>query len=121
MQVATIDIDRDEARKRIEQFTTKRRRKLTEMDQALYRGYKALAEGLTLIDVNQAIKQGGHFEDNDCPKLAIARSDVETVHFDHIKRHYYMTHGEINPTRLVPLGPTLNLAAPHHREKISAG
>ncbi|TNH26776.1 glutathione S-transferase family protein [Micromonospora orduensis] len=29
----------------------------------------------------------------------------ETVDFDHIKRHYYGTHREINPTGIVPLGP----------------
>jgi putative glutathione S-transferase len=29
----------------------------------------------------------------------------ETVDFDHIKRHYYMTHEAINPTRIVPKGP----------------
>jgi glutathionyl-hydroquinone reductase len=28
-----------------------------------------------------------------------------TVDFDHIKRHYYATHGAINPTRIVPKGP----------------
>ena len=32
----------------------------------------------------------------------------DTVNFDHIKRHYYMTHPEINPTRIVPTGPELN-------------
>ena len=42
----------------------------------------------------------------------------ETVSVDHIKRHYYMTHEEINPTRIVPLGPTLNLTEPHAREKL---
>jgi hypothetical protein len=83
MQVTGIEIDREEARKRVEEFTAQRRRTLTEMDRALYRGYKALAEGLTLIDVNKAIKEAGHFEGNYCPKLAIARSDVETVFFDH--------------------------------------
>ena len=40
-----------------------------------------------------------------------------TVHFDHIKRHYYVTHTDINPTRIVPLGPLLDFAAPHGREK----
>ena len=30
---------------------------------------------------------------------------AETVDFDHIKRHYYMTHRTINPTGIVPLGP----------------
>jgi putative glutathione S-transferase len=39
-----------------------------------------------------------------------------TVNLDHIKRHYYMTHNEINPTRIVPIGPALDLGAPHGRE-----
>ncbi|MBA2962605.1 MULTISPECIES: glutathione S-transferase family protein [Ramlibacter] len=30
-----------------------------------------------------------------------------TVDFDHIKRHYYMSHPHINPTRIVPVGPRL--------------
>ncbi|MEV0200878.1 glutathione S-transferase C-terminal domain-containing protein [Nonomuraea sp. NPDC050691] len=29
----------------------------------------------------------------------------ETTDFDHIKRHYYMTHPHINPSRIVPVGP----------------
>ncbi len=29
----------------------------------------------------------------------------ETVDFDHIKRHYYATHDQINPTGIVPKGP----------------
>ncbi len=44
---------------------------------------------------------------------------AETVNFDHIKRHYYMTHTEINPTRIVPLGPVIDLSRPHGREKMS--
>jgi glutathionyl-hydroquinone reductase len=36
----------------------------------------------------------------------------ETTNFDHIKRHYYITHGRINPTRIVPDGPLLNWDAP---------
>jgi putative glutathione S-transferase len=30
-----------------------------------------------------------------------------TVDMDHIKRHYYMSHAHINPTRIVPVGPRL--------------
>ncbi|HEX8281167.1 MAG TPA: glutathione S-transferase C-terminal domain-containing protein, partial [Chthoniobacterales bacterium] len=37
------------------------------------------------------------------------------VNFDHIKRHYYVTHDHINPTRIVPIGPALDLLAPHGR------
>lgn len=43
---------------------------------------------------------------------------ADTVDFDHIKRHYYMTHTEINPTRIVPIGPLLDLTQPHGREKL---
>jgi len=32
---------------------------------------------------------------------------AETVNFDHIKRHYYMTHDDINPSRIVPRGPAV--------------
>jgi putative glutathione S-transferase len=38
-----------------------------------------------------------------------------TVDFDQIKRHYYMTHPSLNPTRIVPLGPEQDLSAPHGR------
>ena len=41
-----------------------------------------------------------------------------TVNFDHIKRHYYMTHGAINPTRIVPLGPAVDWMAPHDRARL---
>ncbi|MEO0796764.1 MAG: glutathione S-transferase C-terminal domain-containing protein [Verrucomicrobiota bacterium] len=37
---------------------------------------------------------------------------AETVDFDHIKRHYYYTHDDINPSRIVPLGPTLDWIKP---------
>jgi putative glutathione S-transferase len=38
-----------------------------------------------------------------------------TVDFTHIKRHYYESHESINPTGIVPLGPTLDLDRPHGR------
>lgn len=41
---------------------------------------------------------------------------AETVNFDHIKRHYYYTHDDINPARIVPIGPLLELSSPHGRE-----
>jgi putative glutathione S-transferase len=43
-----------------------------------------------------------------------------TVDFDHIKRHYFMTHPSINPHRVVPAGPILDLDAPHGREAVGA-
>ncbi|MBI0378972.1 glutathione S-transferase family protein, partial [Streptomyces albiflaviniger] len=43
----------------------------------------------------------------------------DTVDFDHIKRHYYQVHTNINPRRIVPLGPDLSgWLTPHHREEM---
>ena len=43
----------------------------------------------------------------------------DTVDFAQIKRHYYVTHEDINPTRIVPLGPDLsNWLEPHDRERL---
>lgn len=41
-----------------------------------------------------------------------------TVNLAHIKRHYYESHPTINPTGVVPLGPELDLDAPHGRAGI---
>ena len=72
----------------------------------------------------------GHFKCNlrriaDYPNLHGYMLDLyqqpgiaETVNIDHIKRHYYMTHGEINPTRIVPIGPVLDLDHPHGRDSL---
>lgn len=73
----------------------------------------------------------GHFKCNirriiDYPNLFGYLKDLyqtngiaDTVNFDHIKRHYYITHDDINPTRIVPLGPEQDLAGPHGRERFS--
>ena len=72
----------------------------------------------------------GHFKCNlrrivDYPSLSGYLRDLyqtpgvaETVSIDQIKRHYYMTHGGINPSAIVPVGPVLELDAPHGRERL---
>src|SRR5579872_5993005 len=74
----------------------------------------------------------GHFKCNlrgiiDYPNLFGYLRDLyqqdgvaETVSFDHIKRHYYYTHDDINPTRIIPIGPLLDLMTPSKREHLSA-
>jgi putative glutathione S-transferase len=69
----------------------------------------------------------GHFKCNvrrivDYPNLDGYLRDLyqqpgiaETVNLDHIKRHYYVTHDDINPTRIVPIGPALALDRPAER------
>jgi glutathionyl-hydroquinone reductase len=41
---------------------------------------------------------------------------AETVNLDHIKRHYYYTHDDINPTRIVPIGPIQDFTRKHNRD-----
>lgn len=69
----------------------------------------------------------GHFKCNlrridDYPNLSNYLRELyqvpgvaETVDMLHIKAHYYGSHKTINPTGVVPLGPELNLDAPHNR------
>lgn len=39
----------------------------------------------------------------------------ETCNFDHIKRHYYKSHPNVNPAGIVPIGPEIDLDSPHNR------
>lgn len=39
----------------------------------------------------------------------------ETTKFDHIKRHYFLTHPHLNPTRIIPIGYEVDWDAPTRR------
>lgn len=72
----------------------------------------------------------GHFKCNlkrivDYPNLDAYMRELyqmegiaETIHFDHIKGHYYQSHSMINPTGVVPSGPILDLDKPHQRAQL---
>jgi putative glutathione S-transferase len=72
----------------------------------------------------------GHFKCNlrrlvDYPNLwAYTRDVVQvpgvlgTFNAEHAKRHYYESHRTLNPSGIVPLGPQLDFAAPHGRERV---
>ncbi|MDH7787987.1 putative glutathione S-transferase [Ochrobactrum sp. 19YEA23] len=44
---------------------------------------------------------------------------ASTVNMEHIKGHYYRSHKTINPTGVVPMGPEIDFAAPHDRDRFS--
>jgi putative glutathione S-transferase len=72
----------------------------------------------------------GHFKCNirriaDYPNLSNYLRDLyqtpeiaETVNIGHIKGHYYRSHKTINPSGIVPVGPQLDLDAPHDRQRL---
>ena len=43
---------------------------------------------------------------------------ASTVHIDFIKAHYYGSHANLNPSRIIPIGPALDYLAPHHRDRL---
>jgi len=69
----------------------------------------------------------GHFKCNlrrivDYPNLSAYLRDLhqvpgvaQTADFDHIKGHYYQSHRHLNPSGVTPIGPLMNLDAPHGR------
>ncbi|MFB6140175.1 MAG: glutathione S-transferase family protein [Halosimplex sp.] len=44
-----------------------------------------------------------------------------TVRMDHIKEHYYTTHPDVNPKRLIARGPDLDFDADHDRDELPGG
>ena len=72
----------------------------------------------------------GHFKCNlrriiDYPNLWGYLRDLyqvpgvaETVNMEHIKQHYYTSHANINPTRIIPIGPTIDFTTAHHRDQL---
>ncbi|MDP7239528.1 MAG: glutathione S-transferase family protein, partial [Candidatus Latescibacteria bacterium] len=72
----------------------------------------------------------GHFKCNlkritDYPNLSNYVRDLfqqpgvaATVNIHHIKSHYYGSHESINPSRIVPLGPTIDYAQTHDRDRL---
>ncbi|ELZ01962.1 glutathione S-transferase family protein [Natrialba asiatica] len=46
---------------------------------------------------------------------------AETVNMAHINEHYYTTHPDVNPSRIVARGPDLAFDAPHERDELSGG
>ncbi|MDI1330279.1 glutathione S-transferase family protein [Pseudomonas sp.] len=73
----------------------------------------------------------GHFKCNlrriaDYPNLSNWLREIyqwpgvaETVDFQHIKNHYYGSHKTINPTGIVPKGPTQDFTATHDRARLN--
>jgi glutathionyl-hydroquinone reductase len=43
---------------------------------------------------------------------------AETVNIDQIKRHYYGSQRQVNPTGIVPIGPLIDFTAPHDRARL---
>jgi putative glutathione S-transferase len=43
---------------------------------------------------------------------------AETVNMSHIKEHYYTTHPDVTPSRIIAAGPDLDFEAEHDRDEL---
>jgi putative glutathione S-transferase len=83
----------------------------------------------TLEEIEQSLSQhrylvGNTITEADFPNLSNYLRDLyqvpgvaETVSIEQIKRHYYGSQRQVNPTGIVPVGPQLDFAAPHDRAR----
>jgi len=107
---------------------------LDELERRLARSRFLLGEAITEADIRLWVTLARfdavyhtHFKTNlrrlvDYPSLWGYARDLyqrpafrETTDFDHIKRHYYLTHPHLNPSGLVPVGPLVDWNSPHNR------
>lgn len=110
---------------------------LDDLDERLSRQRYLLGERITEADwrlfttlVRFDVVYFGHFKCNkrriaDYPNLwPYVRELFQvpgvagTVHFDHIKRHYFGSHKTINPLGIIPKGPDVDFLQPHGRDMI---
>jgi len=92
MELATIEMPVDEAQQAFEEYRAAVRERHDEEDEAIMKGYRALAKGQQVINLPQALRAGGvdtitvpkRFQRGErvevtIPKLAVARANRTTV------------------------------------------
>lgn len=85
MDLATIEVDRTEARRRFLEYRKSVRARHNAEDEQIMRGYRALSQGKQIIDIVATMRNGGVMEVNEqtrtssqvvrLPKLAVMRAD----------------------------------------------
>jgi hypothetical protein len=78
MKLATIEMPKTEARKAFLSYRRAVRERHDSEDEALMRGYRALAAGQQVININEAMKRAG-VNSKGLPRIAIARADEKAI------------------------------------------
>jgi hypothetical protein len=78
MNVATITMPVDEAQQAFEQYRDSLHRRFDGEDAALMRGYKVLAKGKAILNLQEVMKKAG-VDHLHRPRLAISRASEKTV------------------------------------------
>ena len=75
MDLATIQISKDEAVAKLDEYTSLIYGERTAEDDAIAAGYRAAARGLPVISLSRSVASGG-FHGNSLPRLAVIRADA---------------------------------------------
>jgi hypothetical protein len=80
MNIPVIEMDQEKAREAFEIYRSSVRERHNEEDAQIMRGYKALASGQQIFDVDEVMKMAG-LDHLARPRLAIIRADAEYAWF----------------------------------------
>lgn len=81
MNLATLDITKDEAEERLAEYTAAVKAERNAEDEAIAAAYRAAARGLPIISLANAVAAGGFF-DNGLPRIAVCRADATSCRVD---------------------------------------
>ena len=79
MNVPLITVDADAAQVAYEQYRDQVRKRHSEEDAAIARGYRALAQGRTLLDLDQVFADLDQWDGAGLPRVAICRATEHQV------------------------------------------
>lgn len=75
MELATIEVDQDEAKAKLAEYRQVLDGERSEEDKAIEQAYRAVARGLTVINLPAAVHAGGYFP-SGLPRIAVVRADA---------------------------------------------
>lgn len=79
MDLATIEITKEEAEERLREYEGQITEERTVEDEAIKAGYRAAARGLPVVQLTKCIERGGYFP-SGLPRIAIVRADAKRCH-----------------------------------------
>ncbi len=80
MNVAVIEVDKEEAKKKYQEYLEVTKKRASRHYSYLKRAYRAASKGYKVIDIYQAFEKTG-LKANGTPKLAVVRADARVAYF----------------------------------------
>lgn len=92
MNLQTIDVDPNVARRAVADYRRAVRERHSKEDEQILKCYRAIVKGHRIINLHEAIRQGGVDADGR-PKMAIARADAMSIRMHRLRDRLIMCSG----------------------------